>query len=353
MNCFRNVRFVFFVAFVSSHTAVDATDYIIPEACREDQLFYLDGSTMSGSTFIFDNNRKANANFRFLLSQYHNQNATLTFRTGSRTMVYNASFNENVEKESMNFSLTGTWSAGDAGTVVYQSADRSLEDCYNRTATNLRVRGNYDIYEMQGGTRWIWAREGCGVTVTLYRILTYPPGKCNVTLKFGDGTTMNASSTGETITSMKGAIFFDIDSDCIYALVILYYQEDCRSTTAATSESTVPTSPSESSTKSTVSTPQTTGSSEATVSMSSTMIGVHDPTLRQLSVPVYAYVLFPLYPSQLTSSPYSGNPSVHSLSIPYSPNKHDLVQNIPPFFLYLGAFQNPLSSAHLPRPIPI
>ncbi|CAL8076668.1 unnamed protein product [Calicophoron daubneyi] len=125
----------------------------------------------------------------------------------------------------MNFSLTGTWLAEDGGSVSYQSADRSPEDCYNRTATNLRVRGEYQISKMQGERRWIWARKSCGVKVTVYRTFALRPAKCNVTLKFSDGTTVNASSVWKTITSANRPIFFDIYSDCDFAEVILYYQE--------------------------------------------------------------------------------------------------------------------------------
>ncbi|CAL8076671.1 unnamed protein product [Calicophoron daubneyi] len=244
MNCFRNVLLVFSVAFVKLHTAVEATDYIIPEACQTEQLFYLNGSTMGGSTFIYSNTRNTNVSFQFLFPQHISWEATVTFYTGSRTRVYNDSFIENVDKKSMNFSLTGTWLADDRVSVFYESGDLSPEVCYNRTATNLLVRGVYEVQQMKSGSYSIQARADCGVNVTLYGIYSVSSDQCNVTLKFSDGTTMNENSTGMTVASMNGPVLFDIYSDCERAEVALFYQEDCRSTTAATSESTVSRSPS-------------------------------------------------------------------------------------------------------------
>ncbi|CAL8076665.1 unnamed protein product [Calicophoron daubneyi] len=109
---------------------------------------------------------------------------------------------------------------------------------------------------MKSVTYSIRARANCGVKVTLEGIYPRSPDQCNVTLKFSDGTTMDESSTGKTVTSTSGPIFFDIYSDCDLADVVLFYQEDCRSTTATSTD------------QSTVSTPQTTTTSESTVSRS-------------------------------------------------------------------------------------
>ncbi|CAL8096408.1 unnamed protein product [Calicophoron daubneyi] len=70
MNYFRDALFVFFyVAFVSSCRAVDATDYIIPEACRTNQEIVLDGSTMNGSTLTYYNTQKITVKFYFIPSK--------------------------------------------------------------------------------------------------------------------------------------------------------------------------------------------------------------------------------------------------------------------------------------------
>ncbi|CAL8076659.1 unnamed protein product [Calicophoron daubneyi] len=233
MNRFGNDILVFFVAFLSSLTAADATDYIIPDACRTEQEFTLNGSTMSGSTFIYNNTLELSVRFQFFFREFNSQNATVNFNDDTGTRVYNKSFNEKVEKKSINFSLSENWSAGDSGLVTYYSADRRPEDCNNRTATNLLVRGVYEISQTTGEKYSIRAREFCGVNVTLHDI--YPVGfdPCNVTLKFSDGKTFNESSINETATSVKSPIYFDIYSDCDFAVVILLYQEDCRSTTAS------------------------------------------------------------------------------------------------------------------------
>ncbi|CAL8096402.1 unnamed protein product [Calicophoron daubneyi] len=76
MNPFRKVLLVFFVAFVSWHTAVDATDYVIPEACRTGQEFSLVGDKMNGPTFIYGNPRKITVKFYVILFKIINPNAT-------------------------------------------------------------------------------------------------------------------------------------------------------------------------------------------------------------------------------------------------------------------------------------
>ncbi|CAL8096414.1 unnamed protein product [Calicophoron daubneyi] len=241
MNSFKTVLFVFCVALVSSHTAVDATDYIIPQACQASQAFDLNGGRMNGSTFTYNNHQNLSVRFAFYLPQ-QNPNATLSFYTDNKTEETNRSFWEMVSRSSIRFSFTGNWSERDAGFASYDSVD-GPEDCDNRTATNLRVRGYYEVPKVLGKNQFIWAREDCGVRITLYGVYPGGTGRCSTTLEFDGKENISTMQFVAPVTTTNGPISFRIYSNCSSADVLLNYQENCRSiTTKSTEQSAAPTS---------------------------------------------------------------------------------------------------------------
>ncbi|CAL8092711.1 unnamed protein product [Calicophoron daubneyi] len=252
MNCCRNVLVVFFVAFLSSHKATDATDYEIPDACEKYQTITLDGRTMKGSTFIFQNNGGLTVKFRF--SPFHNSpNLLLRFDDDTNdTNLYHYPM-KTVERKSMSFSLIGNWSDSAGGVVYYNSVGNHTKDCDNRTATNLRVRATYNVTRVMNKTLSIQGRDNCGVKVTPDGIVNRG-NSCITTLDFGNGKNISARWYRSTLTTDNGPVSFRVYSNCSDADVLLYYQENCRS---MTTPSTNPTA-------------QTTKSSEATVTKSPT-----------------------------------------------------------------------------------
>ncbi|CAL8092695.1 unnamed protein product [Calicophoron daubneyi] len=241
MNFVEYFLLVFSVAFMSLQKATDAKEYTIPEANPNQQSFSIDGGSMSGSTLIYDNYRGRDVKFGFYLTKTNNPNATVSFYANNETKVYNSNFELTVNGTSINFSLSSSWSAGDTGNAVYTTVNGPPEDGYDRNATNLPVAGAYEIQNTTGIRQRIWARDHCGVKVTLDSINAHPsdedPDSCDTVLNFDDGRTVGESMIGETLTFPSSPVGFVINSSCAIGEVELFYSE------AVSSNTTAPTSP--------------------------------------------------------------------------------------------------------------
>ncbi|CAL8105186.1 unnamed protein product [Calicophoron daubneyi] len=225
MNCFRNQIFILSFALISLQTATDATDYTVPAAKSVPQTFVLDGSTMNGSTLMLNNNKNLKVHFNFKLNMNNSQTANVTYVLGHETITQHTNFSVVVNQESINFTLTGSWSSGDGGTASYYAANGSTEDDNDRNATNLPVEGVFLISQAKQTPQRIWTCDGCNLTVITRGTTVIYPSKCTTALYFPGMFPVRAETVGLTVTFANNPLTFNVTSYCELGYVVLSYQQ--------------------------------------------------------------------------------------------------------------------------------
>ncbi|CAL8105204.1 unnamed protein product [Calicophoron daubneyi] len=249
MDSFKICLFFISVALLSLHTAVNATEYTIPEAVFPDQGFSLDGSTMAGSVFKYTNSRNCKIYFDFKFHTPLSSQATVTFKTGDdKDKVFNNDTVVTSTAASAQFSLTGSWSKTDKGEVRYLTMNGTSAACEKThvsdwNATNLDVWGLLGIQESVSTTLQIWTSDNCRVRVTSVGAFGTLPDKCSTELNFVSAVTGNqtisADQPGNQVISVGNHADFKLKTDCSSGVISIYFQEDCSQVpTDQTTEST-------------------------------------------------------------------------------------------------------------------
>ncbi|CAL8076674.1 unnamed protein product [Calicophoron daubneyi] len=185
---------------------------------------------MSGSTFVYENTLMLSVRFEFFLPESNNPNATVSFRNDSGTRVYNASFDAEAEKKSINFSLSENWSAQDSGFVTYNSV---YSDC-----GSVHVTLSY--------------QEDC-------RSITATTSESTVSRSSSESTDQSTVSTPQTTATSESPVS-KTPSESTHQSAVSTQQ------TMGTSQSLSSTSPIITATESVISTTPATATSESTVS---------------------------------------------------------------------------------------
>ncbi|CAL8105192.1 unnamed protein product [Calicophoron daubneyi] len=231
MNYFRNFLFLASVALMSSHTAANPTEYEIPGAKRDPQVFFLEGGSMNGSKLLYNNSRMDSVNFNFTEEYLYGQNATITYSSGGMEATYKLPFEVSVTQGYATFTLTGNWTSNDAGVATYYAPNGTPEGDNDRNATNLSVEGSYSIEKIKNATQRIWAHGDCSIHVSMSYPSGLTPDGCKVTLKFSGIRDVDANNPDETLTSVSIPMIFATETTCTGGFVKFFYVEDCPSTT--------------------------------------------------------------------------------------------------------------------------